>query len=93
MNTKQATALGAGIGLGVFFIIGLLPAALYGGYAGVLLATGIFGSPLPVGFVSSALVTFGMVLGVVAVASLFSVLGAVAAAMIRLLTGKPSDPT
>ena len=86
MNSKNYTLIGSAVGLTLFLAIGLLPAVLYGGYAGVLLAGGIFGTPLVATFVVRALIVFGMVLGVTAVASLFAVLGAVAGAGIWALT-------
>ncbi len=46
MNRKSYTLVGAGIGLAVFLALALLPSLLYGGYAGVLLAGGIFGTPV-----------------------------------------------
>jgi hypothetical protein len=49
---------------------------LYGGYAGVLLAGGIFGTPVAASLAARALIVFGMVLGVAAVGSLFAVAGA-----------------
>jgi len=88
MNSKKYTLIGSGIGLALFLALGLLPAVLYGGYAGVLLASGIFGTPLVATFAVRALIVFGMVLGVTAVASLFAVLGAVAGAGLWALTGK-----
>jgi hypothetical protein len=78
-NTNKTPALvGAGIGLAAFLAVALLPAMLYGGYAGVLLAGGIFGTPVSATLLPRALIVFGMVLGVVAVGSLFAVAGAAA---------------
>jgi len=88
MNSKNYTLIGSAVGLTLFLAIGLLPAVLYGGYAGVLLAGGIFGTPLVATFVVRALIVFGMVLGVTAIASLFAVLGAVAGAAVWALTSK-----
>jgi hypothetical protein len=90
-NTNKTPALvGAGIGLATFLAVALLPAMLYGGYAGVLLAGGIFGTPVAASFGARALIVFGMVLGVTAVGSLFAVagaaLGAAAGAMVRATT-------
>jgi hypothetical protein len=85
-NTKVATLIGSGIGLALFLAIALLPAMLYGGYAGVLLAGGIFGTPVQATIASRALIVFGMVMGVVAVGSLFAVLGAAAGAAVGALT-------
>ena len=86
MNKKTPTLIGAGIGLALFLAVALLPAMLYGGYAGVLLAGGIFGTPVEPTILARALIVFGMVLGVVAVGSLFAVMGAVAGAAVGALT-------
>ena len=85
MNRKTHTLIGAGIGLAVFLAIALLPALLYGGYAGVLLASGIFGAPVTASIGVRALIVFGMVLGVTAVGSLFAVAGAAAGAAVGAL--------
>jgi hypothetical protein len=87
MNRKHYTLIGAAIGLATFLALGLLPALLYGGYAGVLLAGGIFGTPLQATLLVRGLIVFGMVLGVVGVGALFAVGGAVAGAAVSLLTG------
>src|SRR6185369_7407668 len=87
MNRKHYTLIGAAVGLATFLALGLLPALLYGGYAGVLLAGGIFGTPLQATFLVRGLIVFGMVLGVVGVGALFAVGGAVAGAAVSMLTG------
>ena len=86
MNKKVPTLVGAGIGLALFLAVALLPAMLYGGYAGLLLAGGIFGSPVQPTLLPRILIVFGMGMGVVAVGSLFAVLGAVAGAAVGALT-------
>jgi len=97
MNRKTFSIIGAGTGLALFLGVALLPALLYGGYAGVLLATGIFGSPLHATLAVRALIVGGMVFGVSAVASLFAVTGAVAGAALGVLVqaahpgSKPGD--
>ncbi len=93
VNTPKAqnrifALVGAGIGLALFLAIALLPAILYGGYAGLLLAGGIVGTPVQPTFLVKGLIIFGMVLGVTGIASLFAVLGAVAGAAVGALTGK-----
>ena len=50
MNRKTPSIIGAAVGLALFLAIALLPALLYGGYAGVLLAGGIFGTPIQATF-------------------------------------------
>ncbi|HEX9306818.1 MAG TPA: hypothetical protein VF894_04965 [Anaeromyxobacter sp.] len=86
MNKKIPTLVGAGIGLSLFLAVALLPAMLYGGYAGVLLAGGIFGTPVVPTLLPRALIVFGMILGVAGVGSLFAVVGAAAGAAVGALT-------
>jgi hypothetical protein len=74
--TNKTTLLGAAFGLATFLAVGLLPAMLYGGYAGVLLASGIFGVPVPASFAVRAFIVGGMMFGTVGVAGLFTVVGA-----------------
>jgi hypothetical protein len=92
MQNKIPSLVGAGIGLALFLAIALLPAILYGGYAGLLLAGGIVGTPVQPTFLVKALIIFGMVLGVTGIASLFAVLGAVAGAAVGALTGTVRKP-
>ena len=82
MNRKSYTLIGAAVGLAAFLAIALLPALLYGGYAGVLL-----GTPVKATLLVRGLIVFGMVLGVVSVAALFAVGGAVAGAAVSVLAG------
>ncbi len=76
---KTIAVIGAALGFALFLAVALLPALLYGGYAGLLLATGIFGAPVPAGLFARGLVVFGMVLAVFGVAALFAVAGAACA--------------
>jgi len=94
MTRKTSTLIGAAVGLALFLAIGLLPSLVYGGYAGVLLAGGIFGTPIQATFLVRALVVFGMVLGAVGVGSLFAVSGAVFGAAVGALAGAatPAKP-
>jgi hypothetical protein len=92
MNRKTPTVIGAAAGLALFLAIALLPALLYGGYAGVLLAGGIFGTPVQATFAVRALIVFGMVMGVTGVGALFAVSGAVAGAAIGALTAAARKP-
>jgi hypothetical protein len=92
-TNKLPSLIGAGVGLALFLAVALLPSLLYGGYAGVLLAGGIFGTPLAATFLVRALIVFGMVLGVTAVASLFAVGGAFVGAVVGALASmkKPAE--
>ena len=62
--TKQGAYLGAGAGLVVFAVFGLLPGSLLGGAAGISFAGMLFGLPLEPGLLSRAIVLAGMVVGV-----------------------------
>jgi hypothetical protein len=97
MKRKTYELIGAGIGLAIFLAVALLPALMYGGYAGVLLAGGILGTPVKTTLLSRALILFGMVLGVVGVSGLFAVggaiLGAGVAALVKLVTPKAPEGT
>jgi hypothetical protein len=90
MTRKTFTLIGAAAGLALFVALALLPAILYGGYAGVLLAGGIFGTPVSATFLVRALIVFGMALGVVGVGSLFAVAGAAVGAAASVLSGAPA---
>ncbi len=92
MNRKTPTLIGAGIGLAAFLAIALLPALLYGGYAGVLLAGGIVGTPVQPTFLVRGLIIFGMVMGVTAVGSLFAVGGAAIGAAVAALAAPTPKP-
>jgi hypothetical protein len=84
-TSKTPALVGAGIGLAAFLAVALLPALVYGGYAGVLLAGGLFGTPVVASLVARAVIVLGMVLGVVAVGSLFALAGAAAGAAVGAL--------
>ena len=89
MTRKTFTLIGAAAALALFLAVALLPAMLYGGYAGVLLAGGIFGTPVTASFLARALIVFGMGLGVVGIGSLFLVGGAALGAAVAVLAGAP----
>src|SRR4051794_36538626 len=78
-RNKTVALVGAGVGLTLFIVVGLLPALMYGGYAGLLLANGIFGTAGQMGLFARGLVLFGMLLGVFGTASVFAVAGAATA--------------
>ncbi len=91
MNRKSYTLIGAAVGLALFLALALLPSMLYGGYAGVLLAGGIFGTPIKATLLVRALIVFGMVLGVTGVGALFAVGGAAVGAAVSVLAGAPAE--
>lgn len=87
MTRRTYTMIGAAVGLVAFLAFALLPTLLYGGYAGVLLAGGIVGTPIQATLLSRALISFGMVLSVIVVGALCATTGAAAGSVVGVLTG------
>lgn len=68
MNTtlsRKTAYMGAGAGLVIFAIFGLLPGSLLGGAAGIKFAGILFGLPLQPGLLSRSIVIISMLMGVV----------------------------
>jgi pheromone shutdown protein TraB len=62
--SRKTAYIGAGAGLVLFAIFGLLPGSLLGGAAGIKLAGMFFGFPLDPGIVSRVIVLSSMLVGV-----------------------------
>jgi len=62
--TRQGAYIGAGAGLVLFAIFGLLPGSLLGGAAGIKFAGMFFGLPLEPGLLSRLIVLASMLVGV-----------------------------
>jgi len=63
--SRQAAYIGAGAGLVIFTLFGLLPGSLLGGAAGIKFAGMLFGLPLEAGIISRGVVLASMLVGVV----------------------------
>jgi small-conductance mechanosensitive channel len=61
---KKGAYIGAGAGLVLFAIFGLLPGSLIGGAMGINIAGWMFGLPLEPGLISRAIVLVSMLVGV-----------------------------
>jgi phage-related minor tail protein len=61
---KKAAYIGAGAGLVLFAVFGLLPGSLIGGAMGINIAGMIFGLPLEPGLISRVIVLVSMLVGV-----------------------------
>ena len=64
--SKKAAYIGAGSGLALFTLFGLLPGSLLGGAAGIKLAGMLFGLPLESGLFPRMMVLSSMLIGVLA---------------------------
>ena len=62
--TKSLTYIGAGAGVVLFAVFGLLPGSFLGGVMGLNLAVSIFGTPVAAGVLARLIVAASMVLGV-----------------------------
>ena len=69
--TKKMTYMGAGAGLVLFAVIGLLPGSLLGGVAGLNLAGSLFGYPVSSALMPRLIVGLSMLLGVFVSALIF----------------------
>ncbi len=61
---RKAAYIGAGAGLVLFALFGLLPGSFIGGAAGVSIAGWLFGLPLEPGLISRVIVLASMLIGV-----------------------------
>ncbi len=61
---KRGLYLGAGLGLALFALIGLLPGSFIGGVVGLNIAGSLFGLPLSASLMPRMIVGVAMVLGV-----------------------------
>ncbi|HWR73402.1 MAG TPA: hypothetical protein VN604_09540 [Nitrospirota bacterium] len=61
---RKGAYIGAGAGLVLFALFGLLPGSLIGGAAGINVAGWLFGLPLEPGLVSRVIVLMSMLVGV-----------------------------
>ena len=62
--SRKTAYLGAGAGLVLFALFGLLPGSLLGGAAGIKFAGMLFGLPLEPGIISRSIVLLSMLVGV-----------------------------
>lgn len=62
--SKKGAYIGAGAGLVLFALFGLLPGSLIGGAAGLNIAGWLFGTPVEPGLISRVIVIVSMLMGV-----------------------------
>jgi|Deesub1362B_J571_1020462.scaffolds.fasta_scaffold26213_2 hypothetical protein len=69
--------VGAGIGLTLFVVFGLLPGSFIGGVVGLNIAGAIFGMPVEPTVLSRVVIAVSMLLGVLVTGTVFVIVGAV----------------
>jgi hypothetical protein len=70
-HAKKAAFMGAGVGLVLFAIFGLLPGSMLGGVMGLNIAGFIFGTPLTPGIFSRLIVGASMLIGIMVAGIVF----------------------
>jgi len=76
--SKKLTYVGAGVGLVLFAILGLLPGSLLGGVMGLNIVGTLFGFPVTSGVLQRLIVAASMLIGVMVAGVIFVVGSAVA---------------
>jgi len=69
--SNKGLYIGAGAGIVLFAISGLLPGSFIGGAVGVNIASNIFGAPLGTSLLAKLIVAISMLLGVLTAGALF----------------------
>jgi hypothetical protein len=69
--TNRAALIGAGAGLVLFGVFGLLPGSFLGGVMGLSVAGSLFGYPVTAGLLARLIVAASMLLGVMVSATIF----------------------
>ncbi len=91
--SRKTAYIGAGAGLVLFGIFGLLPGSLLGGAAGIKFAGMLFGLPLEPGIISRSLVLLSMLAGVlvagIAIVTATSTAGWLLGSILDATTGVP----
>ncbi len=70
-TARKMAYIGAGAGLVLFAVIGLLPGSLIGGVVGLNIAGGLFGSPVTSALLPRLIVGMSMLMGVLVSAVVF----------------------
>jgi hypothetical protein len=86
---RKTAYIGAGAGLVLFVLFGLMPGSLLGGSMGINIAGWIFGLPLEPGLISRVIVLVSMLVGVM----LAGIVIITATSTIGWLIGKILEPT
>ena len=77
LRANPITFIGGILGLATFIGVGLLPSLLYGGYAGLILGSAIFGTPISATIFGQITVILGVISGALSVGGIFVIGGAI----------------
>lgn len=96
-EAKKGLYLGAGAGLVLFAIFGLLPGSFIGGVIGLNIAGSIFGTPLGTTLLPRMIVGIAMVLGIMVACLVFvvgcSLIGWLAGSLIESIQHRKAEVT
>lgn len=85
-TAKMGAKIGAAIGGIGFIFFGILPGFYFGSYAALVLMSKLFGGPLEPTVIVRTLTVVGIVLGILSIASVFIVTGAIFGTLVGYLT-------
>lgn len=89
---RKTAYFGAGAGLVLFALFGLLPGSLLGGALGINIAGWLFGLPLEPGLISRAIVLAAMLVGILVAGIVIVITGATAGWLLgKLLEGSAHE--
>lgn len=69
--SKKTSYIGAGVGLVLFALVGLLPGSLLGGVMGLNIVGTLFGNPVTAGILQRLIVAASMVVGITVAGIIF----------------------
>ncbi len=81
---NKAALVGAGVGVALFALFGLLPGSFLGGVMGLNIAGLLFGHPVSSAVLPRLIVALGMLLGVMVAGAVFVVAGSAAGWLVGL---------
>ncbi len=89
---NRLSYIGAGIGVALFAVFGLLPGSFIGGVVGLNIAGAIFGMPVEPTVLSRIIIAVSMLLGVLITGTVFVVAGAVCGWLVGTLVDAIARP-
>lgn len=90
MTQPKLSTRGAIVGGVVFLVAAALPSLVHGGYAGVMLAGAVLGTPFSATLVARAIIFSGMAIAFLGVGTIFTLGGAVVLPGVSMLLAEAS---
>jgi len=85
-NIKIGSKIGAGVGVAVWFLFGILAGFYFGGYGAISIMSKLAGGPVEATLINKSLVVFGMAVGISAMGTMCLVVGGLLGSSVGFLT-------